>query len=641
MGREPHSNEKDITKYLLITNHLFVIRPIVTLVVLSFNNSKTHAKWGGLTGKWYISLFQNEQIMSALYTTLVIALLSALIATLIGTAAAIGIQGMKRKSRTIAMGITNIPMLNADIVTGISLMLLFIAVGSGLKYLGINFSLGFATVLIAHITFNIPYVILSVMPKLKQTKRSTYEAALDLGASPIYAFFKVVFPDILPGVFSGFLLAFTMSLDDFVITHFTKGPGVDTLSTKIYSEVRKGIKPEMYALSTLLFVSVLILLILINVSPNKKGSADKTLNVKKSQKAVHFVLRKVVPAIMAVVVIAGGIFYNSKEDLSGTNQVIVYNWGEYLDPEVITLFEKETGINVVYEEFETNEIMYPKVQSGAIAYDVVCPSDYMIQRMIENDLLAELNFDNIPNVKNIGQEYFKQSRQFDSENKYSVPYCWGTVGILYNKTMVDEPIDSWSVLWDEKYKDNILMQDSVRDAFAVALKYKGHSLNSTDLDELEEAKELLIEQKPLVQAYVIDQVRDKMIGNEAAIGVIYSGEAIYTQLENPNLEYVIPKEGSNVWIDSWVIPKNAKHKENAEAFINFLCRPDIAKMNFDYITYSTPNTAARELIEDPAIRNSKIAFPDASELERCETFQFLGDKNDAIYNKLWREIKSQ
>ena len=615
--------------------------PIVTLVVLSFNNSKTRAKWGGFTEKWYISLFQNEQIMSALYTTLVIALLSALIATLIGTAAAIGIQGMKRKSRTIAMGITNIPMLNADIVTGISLMLLFIAVGSGLKYLGINFSLGFATVLIAHITFNIPYVILSVMPKLKQTKRSTYEAALDLGASPIYAFFKVVFPDILPGVFSGFLLAFTMSLDDFVITHFTKGPGVDTLSTKIYSEVRKGIKPEMYALSTLLFVSVLILLILINVSPNKKGSTDKTLNVKKSQKAVHFVLRKVVPAIMAVVVIAGGIFYSSKEDLSGTNQVIVYNWGEYLDPEVITLFEKETGINVVYEEFETNEIMYPKVQSGAIAYDVVCPSDYMIQRMIENDLLAELNFDNIPNVKNIGQEYFKQSRQFDSENKYSVPYCWGTVGILYNKTMVDEPIDSWSVLWDEKYIDNILMQDSVRDAFAVALKYKGHSLNSTDLDELEEAKELLIEQKPLVQAYVIDQVRDKMIGNEAAIGVIYSGEAIYTQLENPNLEYVIPKEGSNVWIDSWVIPKNAKHKENAEAFINFLCRPDIAKMNFDYITYSTPNTAARELIEDPAIRNSKIAFPDASELERCETFQFLGDKNDAIYNKLWREIKSQ
>lgn len=615
--------------------------PIVTLVVLSFNGSKTRAKWGGFTGKWYVSLFQNEQIMNALYTTLIIAFTSAFIATLIGTMAALGIQAMRRKARTIAMGITNIPMLNADIVTGISLMLLFIAVGSGLKYLGINFSLGFATVLIAHITFNIPYVILSVMPKLKQTKRSTYEAALDLGASPIYAFFKVVFPDILPGVFSGFLLAFTMSLDDFVITHFTKGPGVDTLSTKIYSEVRKGIKPEMYALSTLLFVSVLLLLILINVSPTQKGHVGKTTELKKSKKTALFLVRRILPAAMAIVIIAGGIFYSSKEDLGGTNQVIVYNWGEYLDPEVITIFEEETGINVVYEEFETNEIMYPKVQSGAIAYDVVCPSDYMIQRMIENDLLSELNFDHIPNAKNIGAEYFKQSRQFDAENKYSIPYCWGTVGILYNKTMVDEPIDSWSVLWDETYKDNILMQDSVRDAFAVALKYKGHSLNSTDLDELEEAKQLLIDQKPLVQAYVIDQVRDKMIGGEAAIGVIYSGEAIYTQLENPDLEYVIPKEGSNVWIDSWVIPKNAKHKENAEIFLNFLCRPDIAKMNFDYITYSTPNTAARELIEDPAIKNSKIAFPPAEELDRCETFQFLGDKNDALYNRLWREIKSQ
>lgn len=614
--------------------------PIVTLAVLSFNNSKTRAKWGGFTGKWYVALFQNEQIMNALYTTLIIALLSAFIATLIGTAAALGIQSMKRKPRTLMMGITNIPMLNADIVTGISLMLLFIAMGTGLKYLGIQFSLGFATVLIAHITFNIPYVILSVMPKLKQTKRSTYEAALDLGASPIYAFFKVVFPDILPGVFSGFLLAFTMSLDDFVITHFTKGPGVDTLSTKIYSEVRKGIKPEMYALSTLLFVSVLILLILINISPAKKERESKATEVKKSTRISRFVLRRVVPVAMALVVVAGGIFYSSKEDLSGDNQVIVYNWGEYLDPEVITMFEEETGINVVYEEFETNEIMYPKIQSGAIAYDVVCPSDYMIQRMIENDLLAELNFDNIPNIKNIGQQYMEQSKQFDAENKYSVPYCWGTVGILYNKKMVDEPIDSWSVLWDKKYKDSILMQDSVRDAFAVALKYLGHSLNSTDLDELEEAKELLIKQKPLVQAYVIDQVRDKMIGNEAAIGVIYSGEAIYTQLENPDLEYVIPKEGSNLWIDSWVIPKNAKHKENGEKFINFLCRPDIAKMNFDYITYSTPNTEGRKLIEDPAIRNSTIAFPDAKELERCETFKFLGDKNDAIYNELWREIKS-
>ena len=270
----------------------------------------------------------------------------------------------------------------------------------------------------------------------------------------------------------------------------------------------------------------------------------------------------------------------------GSGQVVVYNWGEYLDPEVLDMFEEETGIEVVYEEFETNEIMYPKVATGAIAYDVICPSDYMIQRMIQEDLLQEINFDNVPNIKNIDEEYMKWSEEFDPGNKYSVPYCWGTVGILYNKEMVEEPIDSWEVLWDEQYENNILMQDSVRDALMVALKLKGYSMNTTNEDEVAEATDLLIEQKPLVQAYVIDQVRDKMIGEEAAIGVIYSGEAIYTQRENENLEYVIPKEGSNLWIDSWVIPKNAANKENAEAFINFLCRPDIALMNFDYITYS-------------------------------------------------------
>lgn len=611
---------------------LILYAPIVTLMVLSFNNTKTRSRWGGFTGKWYVSLFQNKEIMNALYTTLIIALLSALIATLIGTLAALGMQVMRSRTRTLFMGITNIPMLNADIVTGVSLMLLFIA---------FRLTLGFKTILLAHITFNIPYVILSVMPKLKQTNKRTYEAALDLGASPLYAFVKVVLPDIMPGIFSGFLLAFTMSLDDFVITHFTKGPGVDTLSTKIYSEVRKGIKPEMYALSTLMFVTVLILLILINLSPADKRKKNVPVRFGRARKIGRFFFQKLIPVAMAVLIVIGGFIYGQKDGTSKNGQVIVYNWGEYIDPEIIDLFEEETGIDVIYEEFETNEIMYPKIQSGAIAYDVVCPSDYMIQRMIENDLLAEINYDHIPNLKYIGDNYMKMSRQFDPENKYSVPYLWGTVGILYNKKMVDEPVESWGILWDKKYEDSILMQDSVRDAFAVALKYLGYSLNSTDLDELEAAKNLLIEQKPLVQAYVIDQVRDKMIGGEAALGVIYSGEALYCQQENPDLDYVIPKEGTNIWIDSWVIPKNAKNVENAEAFINFLCRPDIAKMNFDYITYSIPNTAGRDLIEDESLRNSPIAFPDDSKLENCETFRFLGDDNDALYNRLWREIKSK
>lgn len=326
---------------------------------------------------------------------------------------------------------------------------------------------------------------------------------------------------------------------------------------------------------------------------------------------------------------------------STNGEVIVYNWGEYIDPEVLELFEEETGIKVVYDEFETNETMYPKIEAGASQYDLVCPSDYMIDKMIQNGLLAELNFDNIPNAKQyIGDEYYEQSKEFDPENKYSIPYCWGTVGILYNKTMVSEPITSWDVLWDSQYENNILMQDSVRDAFMVALKRNGNSMNSTDDTELNAAKDSLIEQKPLVQAYVIDQVRDKMIGNEAAIGVIYSGEAIYTQRENPDLVYVIPEEGTNLWIDSWVMLKDAPNQENAEKFLDFLCRPEIALMNFEYITYSTPNTGAREMIEDEAIKNSPIAFPDLSQYNNIETFQYLGEEFDEKLNELWKQVKS-
>ena len=333
-----------------------------------------------------------------------------------------------------------------------------------------------------------------------------------------------------------------------------------------------------------------------------------------------------------------------------SGQVIVYNWGEYIDPDTITMFEEETGIKVVYDEFETNEIMYPKVETGASEYDVICPSDYMISKMIENDLLSELNFDNMPNVKaNIGEQYWEQSKGFDPENKYSVPYCWGTMGILYNTQMIEElgvPAPTkWADLWDERLEGEILMQNSVRDAFTVALKSLGYSLNTQNPDELQQAKDELIRQKPLVQAYVIDQVRDKMIGGEAAVGVIYSGEMLYIQDEVANLgldydlEYVIPEEGTNVWLDSWVVPKNAKNKENAEKWINFLCRPDVAVKNFEYITYATPNKAAKEML-DEEIQNNKAVFPDAKQLKNCEVYRYLGDEADELYNSLWKEVKS-
>ncbi|NLK75415.1 MAG: ABC transporter substrate-binding protein [Clostridiales bacterium] len=305
------------------------------------------------------------------------------------------------------------------------------------------------------------------------------------------------------------------------------------------------------------------------------------------------------------------------------------------------MFEEETGIKVYMDYFVTNEEMFPKIKTGAVNFDVVCPSDYMIQKMIAEDLLAEINYDNVPNIKNIDPLYLSSAEEFDPGNKYAVPYCWGTVGILYNKTMVDGPIDSWGAIFDEKYKGEILMMDSVRDAFGIALTYLGYSLNSTNEAEINEAKALLKQQYPLVQAYVVDEVRDKMIGDEAALGVIYSGEAIYTQRENPNLEYVVPKEGSNVWIDAWVIPKTAQNKENAEAFINYMCDPEIALKNFEYITYSTPNKAARELIEDEALKNSVIAFPDETILDRCITYNYLGEEIESLYNEKWNEVKSE
>ena len=627
--------------FYLVFVLIFLYAPILTMMVLSFNTSKSRTDWGGFTLDWYVQMFESSSIMDALYNTLLIAFISALAATILGTAAAIGISSMKKTPRNIVMGINNIPMLNSDIVTGISLMLGFLAFG---------ISLGFKTILLSHITFCVPYVILSVMPKLKQTSRYTYEAAMDLGAGPVEAFFKVVLPDIMPGVPSGCLLALTMSLDDFIVTHFTRGAGVNTLSTLIYSEVRRGIKPSMYALSTVIFVTVLALLLITNFAPEKqekKNGLPLTEKEKARRRHVEHVRKGLLVAASFFVIAAVSFTTYCHFAVPVSNELYVYNWGEYIDESVIEDFEKETGIHVVYDLFETNEEMYPVIEAGGVAYDVVCPSDYMIQKMIENDLLAEIDFDNIPNIDQIDPEYMERSKAFDPENKYSVPYTWGTVGILYNDKRLEElgvePPDSWLDLWDERLAGEILMQDSVRDAFMCALKPLGYSLNSTDPNELEQAKDMLIAQKPLVQAYVIDQVRDKMLGEEAAVGVIYSGEMLYLQElaegKDFNLEYVIPKEGTNLWIDSWVIPKNAKNKENAEKWIDFLCRPDIAKRNFEYITYATPNRGAFELLDED-LQQNKAVFPDWDSLENAEVYQYLGEEADSLYNELWKEVKS-
>lgn len=322
---------------------------------------------------------------------------------------------------------------------------------------------------------------------------------------------------------------------------------------------------------------------------------------------------------------------------SGEKTVLnIYNVGDYIDTDVIKMFEKENpNIKINYETFYTNEEMYIKVANKSTAYDVIVPSDYMVERLISEDLLYEIDYNNVPNMKNIGEQYL--NKDYDPDNKYSVPYMWGTMGVLYNKTMVDEPVTSWKILWNEKYKDKIFMYNSERDTIAITLRMLGYSMNSKDDAELNAARDALIAQKDLVLAYCGDEVKDKMIANEGAMTIAWSGDAFYCIDENPDLAYAIPEEGSNLWFDSLVIPKTSQHKAEAEKFIDFMCRPEIAKMNAEYIGYSTANEAGRELLDDE-IKNDPLRYPDLSTLKNMEVFRYdkeLSRKNADI----WQQIK--
>ena len=608
---------------------LFLYLPIFVLIILSFNNSKSKVKWGGFTFDWYVKCFQSDSIMSAFSTTLQITLLAAIISTIIGTLAAMGISSMKKKGQTIYLGATNIPMLNADIVTGISMMLLFV------KFM----HLGFVTVLIAHITFDIPYVILNVLPKLKQTNKYTYEAALDLGASPLYAFFKVTWPEISSGVFSGFLMAVTMSLDDFSITYFTKGAGVNTLSTMLYTELKKGVKPELYALSTILFFTVLLLLVVVNINSNK-APVTSVKNVSRAKK-LRVVKRTVSLAIVAVLVIGCfSVFAISSGKGSSDNTITVLNYGKYIDESVLDSFEQETGITVKYEEYEDPEEMYTKYKAGAIDYDVICTSDYIIEKLIGEGEVKKIDYSSMPNYDNVDQEIIDMSASFDPTHEYTVPYFYGTLGILYNKKMVD-PADltSWDCLWNGKFKDNMIMINSVRDAFAPALKTLGYSLNETDPDKLDQAYDILNKQSSDVLAYYVDETCDEMVAENAAIAVCYSGEAASAMDENENLGYIVPEEGSNLWIDSWFIPKTCQNKEGAEAFLNYICGDEPAMLDFEYVYYASPIKSVIEG-QDEDFKENEAVNPPAELLSRCEVYRAFTDEEATLYNTLWQRLKS-
>lgn len=321
------------------------------------------------------------------------------------------------------------------------------------------------------------------------------------------------------------------------------------------------------------------------------------------------------------------------------NTLTILNYGKYIDPKAIEMFQEETGIQVDYEEYITPENMYTKYKAGSIDYDLICTSDYMVEKLIKENQVLEINYNNIPLIKNLDKTYFKFSQSFDPENKYSLPYFFGTVGILYNKEMVDESkTDSWDILWDKDYSEKIIMPNSVRDAFMVALKRLGYSLNTADETQLREAQELLIKQKPLIYSYLVDEAQDEMIAENAAMAVVYSGEAGYAMEFNENLAFSVPKEGSNMWIDSWFIPKTCTNQENAEKFLNFLCREDIAMMNFDYVYYATPNTTVFDALDSELQENTTI-FPPKKTLDNCEVLKSLKDDTTTLFSEMWLELK--
>ncbi len=615
---------------------LFLYLPIVVLIVLSFNDSKSRVNWGGFTLGWYKKCFESQSIMSAFSTTLQITLLAAVISTAIGTLAAIGISAMKRKSQTLYLGVTNIPLLNADIVTGISMMLLFV------KFM----DLGFVTVLIAHITFNIPYVILNVLPKLKQTNPYTYEAALDLGASPLYAFYKVTWPEISSGVFSGFLMAVTMSLDDFSITYFTRGAGVNTLSTMLYAELKKGVKPELYALSTILFFTVLLLLIAANLYP-EKTIAIPVKDEKPSKKArtSYSVRRFASIAIVAVLFIGTtGVFISSQNTKGAVRSITVLNYGKYYDEAMLAQFTKETGIVVNYEEYEDPEEMYTKYRTGAIDYDVMCASDYIIEKLISEDELLPIDYDAIPNYAGIDENIIDISGSFDPEHMYTVPYFYGTLGILYNTDMVEETdVQSWDVLWNRKYANDMIMIASVRDCFTPALRTLGYSINETDPGRLNEALEILLKQSPDVSAFFESETCDEMAAENYAIALCYSGEAASAMDLNENLAYSVPTEGSNFWIDSWFIPQTCQDTDAVYEFLNYTCRDDVAMANFEYVYYASPVLSVNENMDEELKENESLyraVHPTEDDMANCEVYRLLDDEMTELYNNLWAKLKS-
>ena len=634
---------KKTNRILTILIFIFLYIPMAVLIVASFNTGKDIAHFEGFTLHRYVELFQDAHLLQLLRNSLVISILSTAVATTFGTVAAVGIHNLKPKLRKVVMSLTNIPMTNPDIVTGVSLSLLFVFVGT--KMLGQRDALTFWTLLIAHITFNLPYVILNVMPKLQQMDNSLTDAAMDLGCTPLQAFFKVTLHEIMPGIVSGAIMAFTMSLDDFVISYFVSGLDFVTLPVEIYSYTKKPIQPKVYAMFTLLFMLIFVLMVTMNLL-QIRADRNKTVRRAKAETRTMRIFKRVAAgALAAILLLVSGylVFFAKPQEQITLN---VYNWGQYIadgsddSMEVIKEFEaRYPHIKINYSTYDSNEIMYSKLSNGGITVDVIIPSDYMIARLISEDMLLPLNFDNIPNYQYIDDSF--KNTAYDPENVYSVPYTWGTVGILYNEKYVDPAdVTGWEVLWNEKYTGKILMFGNSRDAFGIAQYLLGYDVNTTDREELQACAAKLQEQKPMLQQYVMDEIFATMQNEEAWIAPYYAGDCLTMMGENENLAFYLPEnQGFNLFIDAMCIPACAKEKEAAELFINFLCDPEIAGANMDWICYSTPLTAAKDYM-DPETVADPVSYPSDEILAHGSSYAYLPEDISRYVEGLFMEVRN-
>ena len=604
---------------------VFFYAPILFMIIFSFNSSKSLTHFTGFSLRWYEAMLKNHGMMESLYVTIIIALLATIISTIIGTITAIGLSKSKKVLRAFVSQVNDFPIMNPEIVTAIGLMLLFIT---------FQIEKGFVTLLLAHIAFCIPYVILSIMPKIKSLDPNLADAAMDLGATPWQALVKVIVPQIMPGIVSGALIAFTMSFDDFVISYFVTGQGVKNLSIMVYT-MSKRINPSVNAISTLVVLLITITLTIVNVLPMIRKKTSPSKQNKPWKWAVAGVV------VVGLVASLFGLNKSAGSQPYAGQTLHVYNWGEYTGENIISGFEELTGAKVIMDNFDSNEQMYIKVANGD-AYDVLVPSDYMIQRMMQEKMLQKLEPETRKECLGELADAIK-GLPYDPKNEYSIPYFWGTVGIVYDKTKVSEEDlekDGWDIFLDQKFKGDIYLYDSERDSFMMALKALGYSMNTTSQDELNDAYNWLIQCVQTMDPEIVtDEIIDNMAQARKALGLIYSGDAAYVMSENENMGFYMPKSGTNLWSDAMVIPKNAKNPKLANEFIRYITSYDAAMDNSSYVGYTSPNKEVMEGLGGKGGDYDGInAYTPRAGYDKDEVFQY-DEITRKIIADLWSRVK--